>query len=118
LATVDYGFYFEDEALPVVIAPVQHVTKEWRYVVVAGSVVSNSGYDPVGRKAVEHINATADILAKEIVSRLTPPDDAYVMDLCESNGQIRLVELNPFSGSDLYLCSPNLIVKALADFLE
>jgi hypothetical protein len=118
LAAVDYGFYFEDKTLPVVVAPVQAVAKEWRYVVVAGAVVANSGYDPVGRKAVRNRNVSADSLAQEIANHLTPPDDAYVLDLCEANGQTRLVELNPFSGSDLYFCSPDLIVKALADFLD
>lgn len=118
LAAVDFGYYFDDETLPVLIAPVQDISKEWRYVVVAGSVVASSGYNPLGRKAVKNINASADIVANEIVRHLTPPDDAYVFDLCESNGQIRLVELNPFSGSDLYFCSPDSIVKALAALLD
>lgn len=118
LAAVDYGFYFDDENLAVVIAPGQQVEKEWRYVVVARSIVASSGYDPVGRTATHDSNGAADQLAQEIANRITPPDDAYVVDLCESNGRIRLVELNPFSGSDLYFCDPNPIVTALAALLN
>jgi hypothetical protein len=37
-----HGFYFDDVRLPVVVAPVQPVEREWRYVVVDRSVVAVS----------------------------------------------------------------------------
>ena len=45
LAKLDYGFYFDDETLPVVVCPVQAVEHEWRFVVVRSKVVTGSGYD-------------------------------------------------------------------------
>jgi hypothetical protein len=58
-----------------------------------------------------------DTVANEIVQHLTVPGDVYAMDLCESHGEVRLLELNPFTGADRYLCSGEAIVKAMADYL-
>ena len=40
--------------------------------------------------------------------------DVYVLDVCESDGRLRLLELNPFSGADLYACDAESVVSAVA----
>ena len=50
---LDHGFYYEDERLPVVVAPVRDVGEEWRFVVVDGAVVTGSGYVAEGRTSSE-----------------------------------------------------------------
>jgi hypothetical protein len=35
------------------------------------------------------------------------------MDVCEADGQLWLLELNPFSGADLYACNCQDIVAAV-----
>jgi len=37
--------------------------------------------------------------AAELSRRLAPPDPAYVLDVCETDRGLRLLELNPFSGA-------------------
>jgi hypothetical protein len=40
------------------------------------------------------------------------PDPVLVMDLCESDGKIYLLELNSFSCSGLYACDLDAVVEA------
>jgi hypothetical protein len=119
LRDLDFGLYFDDPQLPVVIAPMQEIGREWRYVVIGQKVVAGSGYDPdpqgTARKGIADDGPKA--VAVEIARCLTKPGDVYVIDLCESNGGIRLVELNPFSGADLYRCDGKAICEAMADYL-
>jgi hypothetical protein len=116
----DFGLYFDDPRLPVVIAPAQEIGREWRYVVIGKKVVAGSGYDagPRGtaRKGIADDGPKA--VADEIARRLTEPGDVYVIDLCEANSEIRLVELNPFSGADLYRCDGQAICQTMADYLD
>jgi hypothetical protein len=113
---LDYGLYFDDPQLPVVIAPKREIGREWRYVVIGQKVVAGSGYAASGRKGIPDEGPRA--VADEIARRLTKPGDVYVIDLCESNGEVRLVELNPFSGADLYRCDGQAICKAMAEYLK
>jgi hypothetical protein len=112
---LDHGFYYDDLELPIVVAPVTALYEEWRFVVVHGAVVGSSGYHAAGRRAATtKIPAEATALAKEIVAVLPAPDPAYVLDLARTEAGLRLVELNPFSGSDLYGCDRDAIVAAVA----
>src|SRR5262245_13584547 len=44
LAALDHGYYYEDTALPIIVAPTRSVAREWRYVVVDRCVVAGSAY--------------------------------------------------------------------------
>jgi len=41
---MDHGFYYDDPEIAVVVAPVQQVQAEWRFVVIGKEVVTGSGY--------------------------------------------------------------------------
>lgn len=115
LATLDHGFYFDDETLPVVVAPLQDVGREWRFIVVNGNIVTGSAYDPATRSAVsDPIDSNARSVARTIAASLPAPDDVYVLDLCETKGALRLLELNPFGGADLYACDSSIVVESVA----
>jgi hypothetical protein len=45
------------------------------------------------------------------------PERICVIDICESPSGLRMLEFNPFSGADLYSCSPRAIVDAVQDIL-
>lgn len=115
LAKLDHGFYYEDESLPVIVAPVRNIGSEWRFVVVDQKVIAGSAYDAAARKPIEaSLNSAAGQLATKIAQSLTPPAEAYSLDVCECEGALRLLELNPFGGADLYACNAESIVRAVS----
>jgi hypothetical protein len=53
--------------------------------------------------------------AREVAAALVPPDPLYILDVCQCNDNLKLLEINPFSGGDLYACSRSAIVAAVED---
>ncbi|MEM1027697.1 MAG: ATP-grasp domain-containing protein [Planctomycetota bacterium] len=95
LSHLDHGFYYEDEHLPVVVAPVQELGPEYRLVIVNGEPVAGSHY-----AASERIGDSAFFSdhpaweqARKIAAYLTAPEAIYVMDLVESPNGLKLLEL-------------------------
>lgn len=116
LASLDHGFYFDDETIPIVAAPVRNVGREWRFVVVGSDVVAGSSYDPSTRSATPDVpEGRAWMFADSVVSRVTSPAEVYIVDVCESDGGIRLLELNPFGGADLYACNASKVVDTVSE---
>lgn len=116
---LDYGFYYDDLQLPVVVAPVRNVGHEWRFVVVNGSVIAGSGYDAATRTAVSlKLDDTVADFAASIAAETFAPCSVYVLDVCDCDGELRLMEFNPFGGADLYACKPDVIVDSLSRFAE
>lgn len=117
LRSLDHGFYYEDETLPVIAAPVADVGREWRFVVVEGRVVAGSGYDADTRTAAASGGERSPrAFAGEIASVLESPAPVYVLDICQSGVEYRLMELNPFGGADLYNCDAVAIVQAVSGY--
>lgn len=115
LAALDHGFYYDNPEIEVVVAPVQRIGLEWRFVVVGNEVVTGSGYIADGRLAtLDRADERIWKFAVEIADQLPPPEAVYVMDICESESGLRLLELNPFSGADLYACDGNEVVREIA----
>lgn len=113
---LDYGFYYDDLQLRIVVAPIVTVGREWRFVVANGIVISGSGYDPKTRTATltgldEEVTRFAERIALESHSL----GDVYVLDVCECENEFRLVEFNPFGGADLYNCDPKSVVEAVSN---
>jgi hypothetical protein len=117
LAALDYGFYYEDNRLPVIVAPVREVHREWRYVVVAGEVVAGSAYQADGRSALPD-DPTGEpwAFASAVAREINAPQDVLVLDACEADGALFLLEINPFSGADLYACDRAAVVAAVSRF--
>ena len=59
------------------------------------------------REAWRHAQALVDEMAEA-------PEPVFVLDLAETPNGLRVVELNPFSGADLYACDPDAVVRAVA----
>lgn len=115
LAALDHGFYYDDVELPIIVAPVRTVRREWRYVVVDCAVVAGSGYEADGRtQSADAASGDAWQFAATIAAALEPPEPVYVLDVCDSDRGMRLVELNPWSGADLYACEPRAVVDAVS----
>ncbi len=114
---LDHGFYYDDKQLPVIVAPVRVVSREWRYVVVEGEVVAGSAYEADGRSSLpDDPRGDPWAYASSIAQRLEAPQPVYVLDICEADGGLALLELNPFGGADLYACDRSAVVAAVSNF--
>jgi len=120
LESLDYGFYYDDADLPVIISPVVDVYAEWRLVVVGGTVVAGSGYAADGRTAGASIEADhpARRFGAGVLDSLPLPESAFIMDVGEGPDGLRLIELNPFSGADFYGGDSDAIVDAVHRLLS
>jgi hypothetical protein len=115
LEALDFGFYFDDPELPVNVAPTRTIGREWRYVVAEGRLVGGSAYSADGRIAnPDDPKGAPWRFAEDILRSLRPPEEVYVLDLCEADGELKLLELNPFSGADLYACNAREVVTAVS----
>ena len=115
MAALDFGFYYDDPDLPVIVAPVRPVSAEYRCVIADGCVVAGSAYEADGRRALSgDLPGEVVRFASEVASSLPPPERMYVLDVARSEGAMRLVELNPLGGADLYGCDPSAVVEAIA----
>jgi hypothetical protein len=113
--SLDHGFYYDDEMLAVVIAPVRRIDREWRYVVVSGEVVAGSAYLAERRAASPDAPGGAPWrFAADVARGLDAPEAVYVLDVCEADGDLHLLELNPFSGADLYACDRRKVIDAVS----
>ncbi|MCP4130174.1 MAG: ATP-grasp domain-containing protein [bacterium] len=116
MKALDHGFYYDDENLPIIITPVVEIGKEWRVVIANGKPVCASSYESVGRVESEH-DCPDEVwkIASDISSSITQPDPIYILDVCETGDEFKLLELNPFSGADLYNCNRDSIVAAVSE---
>jgi hypothetical protein len=103
-----------DPATTIVIAAPKPIGREWRLVVSDGRVIAASQYAVGGERDIardcpEEVRQFAEAMLAEVRWR---PDPLYMLDVCESEGELRLVELNGFSCSWLYACDLAAVVEA------
>jgi hypothetical protein len=116
MEALDYGFYYDDPNIQVIASPVQKLSGEWRFVVVKNKVVAGSSYVAETRSEtpIEPGDSTWKY-AREVAQNLRAPQDVWVMDICATEKGFGLLELNPFSGADLYACDRYAIVLSIAE---
>lgn len=116
-AHFDYGFYHENINLPIVLAPLKPIEKEWRFICINHQIITGCEYVADGRKSGRTINSEsregAFVFAQKIADERKQKDFTYVIDVCSSDGKLYLVEMNPFSGADFYHCDAKKIVEAM-----
>lgn len=110
---------FDPDAQVVVAAP-REIGREWRLVVAGDRVVAASQYAAEGSKCVQAgcpagVRALAESMLAEVSWR---PDPVFMMDICESDGKLWLVELSGFSCSWLYACDLEAVVAAASGLAE
>lgn len=116
---LDYlSFYEPDNSLLTIVATPQPIDWEARFIVCNYEIVTGSYYR-VNRlcqqKLVEdELIDDAQELLNEIKWR---PDEIYVLDLCESNKELKVVEIGAFSYAGLYRCDRNKIVESVSNFV-
>jgi hypothetical protein len=90
----------------VVVAAARPVGREWRLVVAGDRVVAGCQYADGGRRSVcrdlpDEVRAFA---AEVLAADRWRPDPVFMLDVAESGGRLRLVELGGFSCCWLYAC--------------
>ena len=106
-----------DPATAVVIAPPREIGREWRLIVIDDRVVSGSQYAVNGERAISS-NLPAEVVefAERMLSEVRwRPDPIFMLDVCDAEGRLWLVELNSFSGSWLYQCDLAKVVAGAAE---
>lgn len=98
----------------VVVAAKQPILREWRLVVIDSRVVAASQYYANGELAVvpgcpDEVQTFAEEMLQNVQWR---PDPAFMLDICESNARLWLLEMNSFSCSGLYGCDLDAVVEA------
>lgn len=111
-----FGAGFDPEMLVLVASP-KKLGREWRLVVVKGKVVAASQYR--GAEGVEELpDCPGDVLqfASDVLRRVAwRPAPAFVMDVCESEGGLRVLELGSFGCSGHYAADVAEVVRAASE---
>jgi hypothetical protein len=104
-----------DPATQVVIAAPRDIGREWRLVIIGDRIVAASRYAEGAAKSVAPgcPDEVYDFVSDMLQAVSWRPDPIFMMDVCESDGRLWLVELNGFSCSWLYNCDlPEVVEKA------
>ncbi len=106
-----------DPATLVVIAPPKMISREWRLVVAGGHVIAASQYAEEGLRSLESgcpesVWQFAETMLADVRWQ---PDPLFMLDICESDEQLWLVELNSFSSSWLYRCDLPAVVSRASE---
>jgi hypothetical protein len=119
LQALDHSFYYDDEDLPVVVAPEVGNGEEFRFVIAGRRVLAGSSYVADGRLEADALDRdhAAWAYASSLLDRIPAPETVFVLDVCETAQGWRLVELNPFSGADFYGCDREAITSGVRALL-
>jgi hypothetical protein len=104
---------FDPTTLIVIAAP-KLIDREWRVVVAGNKVIAASQYAVGGIKSVAPgCPAAVQSFAENMLAAVAwRPDPIFMLDVCESNGKLWLVEINGFSCSWLYQCDlPSVVAR-------
>jgi ATP-grasp domain, R2K clade family 3 len=101
----------------VVVAEPRAIAREWRLVVAEGVVIAAGQY-LVGGEIRAEAGCPAAVLAfAAAMLAAVPwrPDVIFMADVCESGGELYLLELNGFSCSAVYPCDYRAVVAVASD---
>jgi ATP-grasp domain, R2K clade family 3 len=106
-----------DPRTQVVVAAPREIAREWRLVAVGDRIIAGSQYAKGGTRAVAaacpaEVRSFAESMLAEVSWR---PDPIFMLDVCEAEDRLWLVELNGFSCSWLYQCDLSAVVAEASE---
>lgn len=104
----------------VVVASPRDLGREWRCVIAGDEVITTSQYREQGAISITP-GCPAEVLqfVREMLQNVRwRPEPLFMLDVCESNEQLWLLELNSFSCSGFYACDLAAIVAAASEIAE
>lgn len=96
------------------ISPVQNVLAEYRFIVMEGKIAGCSRYRPSIHYAVPD---DVKQFAQKMIAKWQP-HDIFVLDICETNDGLKVVECNCVNGSGWYDADYGEIVYHMARYQE
>jgi len=101
----------------IVVAEPRPVGCEWRLIVADGVVITGGQYLDHGEIVTEPgCPANVHWFAADVLKQVSwRPDEIFMMDVCESNGELYVLELNGFSTSAIYPCDYRAVVSVASD---
>jgi hypothetical protein len=103
----------------VLIAPIKPIEQEIRCWVVGGKVVTTSLYKLGSRvtyKNYDHETYITDFAQKMV--DLYQPADAFVIDVCLSNGELKVIEINCINCAGFYDANMNKLMEAVETYFN
>ncbi|BCL36539.1 ATP-grasp domain-containing protein [Nostoc sp. MS1] len=102
-----------DETTLVLVSGKQPITKEWRFFVYKNQVITGSLYLVGEERINETINGgyLESYVNNVLKSVNWYPESLYTLDICESAGELYVLELGSYSCSGEYGCDSSLIIE-------
>ncbi|MBD3562423.1 ATP-grasp domain-containing protein, partial [Planktothrix sp. FACHB-1355] len=103
-----------DETTLVLVSGKRSISKEWRFFVYKDRIITGSLY-LVGEERIDETikgGYLESYLSKVLKEINWYPESLYTADICESAGELYVLELGSFSCSGEYGCDLSLIIEA------
>lgn len=110
------GFYdVVDDELVLVSEP-KNIRAEWRFWIAGDTIIGSSMYQPLKMQFTvsDAVNYVEDVL-KQIKWR---PEGLFVIDVCQTDGEFAVVELNSFGCSGFYKVDLSTMIPAAMKFAQ
>lgn len=97
----------------VLVSSIKEIKAEYRYWIVAGKIVTSSRYklEDIVKYSAE-VNQHADAFVQKCID-IWQPNKAFVIDVCETADDFRIVEINTITSSGFYAGNIEKIVKSI-----
>lgn len=125
----DYKAFFEKEYVYLseystpqsmcLVANAFKIDAEYRLMIANGKFVTGSQYRNHGQSIrTSEIPQNVIDFAENACAEGFAPDDAFIFDVCESQGNLFFLEVNPISCAGLYKLDPNLFVSKINEIIS
>lgn len=116
------GFYNDvvKSNLPIYVSSVKDIQKEWRFIVANGEIITGSLYRTKEKEETLYLSCT-DEKALDFAKQMTKiynPDKVWVLDVCLSESEYRVLEIGCFSFAGLYGNDLEIIVDKVSKIAE
>lgn len=106
------AFRNDPETLTVVVKPIK-INREWRIVVANGKAITASQYK-FNNEMIRSADVPSEVLnyAQSVINTIKyNPDPIWTLDICETNGELKVLEVGSFSCAGLYACDPEIVIS-------
>jgi hypothetical protein len=103
----------------VLLAPIKTIYQEVRCWVVGGKIVTASRYRLGKSPAIENYDQEMHYInfAQEMAD-IYQPAEAFVMDICDTEQGLKIVELNCINTSGFYKANMNALVESIENYFD